>query len=95
MGTAQSRVVGVKRRALVLATVLVVSLGVGVTAFSGTVAAGAPNCADVGYEGSGTSDNPYQVGNVSQLQCIEGQGLNSYYEQIGRASCRERVLRLV
>ena len=80
MGTAQSRVVGVKRRALVLATVLVVSLGVGVTAFSGTVAAGAPNCADVGYEGSGTSDNPYQVGNVSQLQCIENQGLSSYYE---------------
>jgi len=50
--------------------------------FVGTAAAGntAPDCNTVSYTGSGTSSDPYEVGNVDQLQCIENQGLGNHYE---------------
>ena len=35
-------------------------------------AANAPTCSDVHYSGAGNTDDPYEVGNVSQLQCING-----------------------
>jgi PGF-pre-PGF domain-containing protein/PGF-CTERM protein len=39
--------------------------------FAGTTAAAnAPTCGDVNYSGAGTTDDPYEVGNVSQLQCV-------------------------
>jgi hypothetical protein len=39
----------------------------------------APNCGLITYEGQGTEADPYQVGNVSQLQCLEEQGLAAHY----------------
>ena len=39
----------------------------------------APTCSEVEYTGSGTSADPYKIGNISQLQCIESQGLESHY----------------
>ena len=52
--------------------------------FVGTAAAAAgntaPDCSAVSYTGSGTSSDPYEVGNVDQLQCIENQGLGNDYE---------------
>ncbi|TSD13503.1 hypothetical protein DP107_11800, partial [Haloglomus irregulare] len=43
----------------------------------------APDCSTVSYSGSGTSSDPYEVGNVDQLQCIENQGLGDHYELTG------------
>jgi len=49
----------------------------------GTVAAqSAPDCSTVTYNGDGTETNPYEVGNVDQLQCIEEQGLDANYVQV-------------
>ncbi|PSP27606.1 hypothetical protein BRC65_04775, partial [Halobacteriales archaeon QH_2_65_14] len=42
----------------------------------------APECGNVGYPGSGTSDDPYEIDTVEQLQCIEDQGLDSHYELV-------------
>jgi len=51
------------------------------TAGVGTVAAqSAPDCSTVTYNGAGTEANPYEVGNVDQLQCIEEQNLDASYE---------------
>ncbi|WP_049928195.1 DUF7289 family protein [Halopiger goleimassiliensis] len=41
-----------------------------------------PVCREVSYDGSGTSSDPYQVGNVDQLQCINDQGLDAHYELV-------------
>ena len=73
----------------VLITVFVVSLvGVGV----GSVAAqSAPTCSAVNYDGEGNSTNPYEVGDVDQLQCIgedhadadnQSDALSSDYELV-------------
>jgi PGF-CTERM protein len=47
---------------------------VGLAVAGGTAAAqnadSAPDCNNIGFDGSGTSDDPYQVTNVSQLQCV-------------------------
>lgn len=57
---------------------VVLALGV----MSGTAAAqSAPDCSAVTYDGSGMSDDPYEVSNVDELQCIEEQGLNAHYVQ--------------
>ncbi|PSP94720.1 hypothetical protein BRC84_04030 [Halobacteriales archaeon QS_1_68_44] len=69
---------------LVLAGVLLL---VGLAVAGGTAAAqdadSAPDCNNVGFDGSGTSDSPYQVTNVSQLQCVgnssSGVGLDDSY----------------
>mgnify|MGYP000557275952 CR=1 FL=1 len=61
-----------------LAVYLVALLGMALLAtgsgFVGTAAAAAnaPTCDGVTYSGAGTSDDPYEVGNVEQLQCING-----------------------
>lgn len=71
-------------RAVVLATLVACSLVGGVTVVSGTTAAAgntAPDCSSVSYSGGGTSGNPYQVGTVAQLQCVENQGLDADYVQ--------------
>ena len=56
---------------LVLAGALLL---VGLAVAGGTAAAqnadSAPDCNNIGFDGSGTSDDPYQVTNVSQLQCV-------------------------
>ena len=56
---------------LVLAGALLL---VGLAVAGGTAAAqnadSAPDCNNIGFDGSGTSDSPYQVTNVSQLQCV-------------------------
>jgi len=36
----------------------------------------------VTYNGDGTETNPYEVGNVDQLQCIEEQDLGANYTQV-------------
>jgi len=51
-------------------------------ALTGTAAADAPDCSTVTYNGDGTTSNPYEVGNVDQLQCIEEQGLDANYEVV-------------
>jgi len=54
-----------------------------VAAGTGTVAAqSAPDCSIVTYDGSGTDADPYEVGNVDQLQCINEQGLSENYTQV-------------
>jgi len=40
------------------------------------------DCSNVSYNGDGTEANPYEVGNVDQLQCIEEQGLSANYVQV-------------
>ncbi|MFC7314168.1 PKD domain-containing protein [Salinirubellus salinus] len=52
---------------------MIASLCVGFTAFSGTAVADAPDCSSVSYSGSGTVADPYQVGSLDQLQCINEQ----------------------
>ena len=39
----------------------------------------APNCADITYQGSGSNADPYQITNISQLQCVKNQGLRQNY----------------
>jgi PGF-CTERM protein len=52
-------------------------------AATGTAAAqSAPDCSTVTYDGDGTETNPYEVGNVDQLQCINEQDLGADYRQI-------------
>ncbi|MDZ7688030.1 MAG: GLUG motif-containing protein [Halobacteriales archaeon] len=56
----------------------------------GTVAAqSAPDCSAVSYNGAGTEANPYEVGNVDQLQCIEEQGLDANYEVVSDIDASE------
>ena len=69
------------RRVAVGASVLVLLVLMTVTAM-GTAAADAPDCSAVTYNGDGTEANPYEVGNVDQLQCIEEQNLDANYVQV-------------
>lgn len=62
---------------------LLVAVGVAwLVGFGGFVGATAPNCSTVTYDGEGTEVNPYEVGNVDQLQCIRKQGLDANYAQV-------------
>jgi hypothetical protein len=64
---------------LISVLLLVVTLSAGV----GTVGAqSAPDCSTVSYNGEGTESNPYEVGNVDQLQCIKEQGLDASYKVV-------------
>jgi len=57
---------------------------------TGTVAAqSAPDCSTVTYNGDGTESNPYEVGDVNQLQCINDQGLDASYEAISDIDASE------
>jgi len=49
------------------------------TSSDGTSSSTAPICSEVAYEGDGTESTPYEITNVSQLQCIESQGLDAHY----------------
>jgi len=60
-----------------LVAVLFASVAVGIVA-----AQSAPDCSTVSYNGDGTEANPYEVGNVDQLQCINDQGLSANYTQV-------------
>jgi len=60
----------------------VVVLAVALGPATGTAAADAPDCSAVSYNGDGTTSNPFEVGNVDQLQCIESQGLDASYEVV-------------
>jgi len=62
---------------------IVVVFAVGLGQAVGTGAAQtAPDCSNVNYNGDGTAGNPYEVGNVNQLQCIENQDLDASYEVV-------------
>ncbi len=64
------------RNIATLAQALVVIFAVMVTSmgFVGVATAGnAPNCSTISFDGDGSGSNPYQVGDVHQLQCV-GQG---------------------
>lgn len=74
-----SRVCRVLAVALVLAGVLVGIMGMGTAAAQTT---SAPDCSNIGYNGDGSSSNPFEVTNVSQLQCIENQDLSANYVQV-------------
>jgi hypothetical protein len=57
---------------------------------TGSVAAqSAPNCSNVNYDGTGSDANPYEVGNVDQLQCIEEKGLSADYIQVSDIDASE------
>jgi len=57
---------------------------------TGTVSAqSAPDCLNVSYNGSGTTSNPYEVGNVDELQCIESQGLEASYKVVSDIDASE------
>jgi hypothetical protein len=49
----------------------------------------APDCSTVSYNGDGSEANPYEVGNVDQLQCIEEQGLDANYEVVSDIDASE------
>jgi hypothetical protein len=68
----------VQRVVLIVAVLGVLFFSVGV----GSVAADAPDCSNVNYNGDGTEPNPYEVSNVDQLQCIEEQDLDANYVQV-------------
>jgi hypothetical protein len=59
--------------------VLIVALS---TATGIAASQSAPDCSTVSYNGDGTTSNPYEVGNVDQLQCIEEQDLGANYVQV-------------
>ena len=62
--------------------VLLLSIFINVC-LAGTVAGqSAPDCSQVSYNGDGTESNPYEIGDVDQLQCINNQGLEASYELI-------------
>ncbi|AKU09376.1 PGF-pre-PGF domain-containing protein [Haloferax gibbonsii] len=77
MGTTGSR------RVLVVITLLVVSLGVGVTVFSGAVAADMPDasqCSAISWTNQTISGQTYyEVDSLDKLQCIEDRGLENNY----------------
>jgi len=62
---------GVLLTSILFAVVLLVS--------TTAVAQSAPNCSSVNYDGLGTTNDPYRVSDVDELQCIENQGLNDSY----------------
>jgi hypothetical protein len=43
----------------------------------------------VSYNGDGTEQNPYEVGNVDQLQCINNQSLTANYTQVSDIDASE------
>jgi hypothetical protein len=49
----------------------------------------APDCPQVSYNGDGTESNPYEVSNVSQLQCIQSQDLDKSYEVVSDIDASE------
>jgi hypothetical protein len=68
-------------RCVLFVSVLVVT--VALWAATGTAAAqSAPDCSTVSYDGDGTEANPYEVGNVDQLQCINEQDPGADYRQV-------------
>ena len=65
---------------LVLAGVL---FGTAVITGTATAQATAPDCSEVVYDvGDGSPTNPYEVGNVEQLQCIKDNDLSASYELV-------------
>ena len=46
-------------------------------------------CLTVSYDGAGTAENPYEVSNVEQLQCIEEQSLYANYVQVSDIDASE------
>jgi hypothetical protein len=51
----------------------------------------APDCSTVSYSGDGTETNPYEVGNVDQLQCINETDLTANYIQTSDIDASETV----
>jgi hypothetical protein len=72
---------------LVLAGVL---FGTAVMTGTATAQATAPDCSEVTYDvGDGSSADPYEVGNVEQLQCIEDKDLGASYELVSDIDASE------
>jgi PKD repeat protein len=75
-------------RGVVFVLVLVVIMTL--LAATGTAAAqSAPDCSTISYNGDGTETNPYEIGSVEQLQCIEEQGLDANYVQVSDIDASE------
>jgi len=65
---------------LIVLILLSFSIGtVGATTVGGDTA---PDCSTVTYTGNGTEQNPYEVSNIDELQCIENQGVGANYTQV-------------
>jgi len=74
------------KRKLLVGVLVVLLLTAGVVWFVGTDEF---SCLTVTYEGNGTEANPYKVGNVHQLQCIEEQDLDANYVQVSDIDASE------
>ncbi|MDZ7688978.1 MAG: hypothetical protein U5J64_09720 [Halobacteriales archaeon] len=74
------------KQKLFVGVFVVVLLAVGVGWFVGT---DEPFCSTVTYDGEGTEENPYEVGDVRQLQCIEEQSLYANYVQVSDIDASE------
>jgi len=48
-----------------------------------------PVCSEVKYDGEGTERNPYEVGNVEQLQCVTNQGSSANYTLVSDIDASE------
>ena len=78
------------RGSVFFASILV--LIVALSAAAGTAAAqSAPDCSTVSYDGDGSEANPYEVGNVDQLQCIEEHDLGANYVQVSDIDASETM----
>lgn len=68
-------------RGILFASVLVAMLAL--YAAAGTAAAqSAPDCSEVEYTGDGTSGDPHEISNLSELQCIEEHDLGATYRLV-------------
>jgi len=56
------------------------------------VAQSAPDCPSVTYNGSGTVSDPYEAGEVDELQCIEEESLDANYTQVSDIDVSETSL---
>lgn len=57
-------------RYLISCLILVVIAGVALTAGAGSAAAEIPDCTEVQYQGDGSSQDPWEVDSLDQLQCM-------------------------
>jgi len=83
---------------IIISVLVVVLFGIGLAGMGTATAQSAPNCLAVTYDGDGTEDEPFEVGNLDQLQCIgenhgsvptEGLALESSYVLVGDIDASE------
>jgi hypothetical protein len=77
------------KQKILVGVFVILPLTAGVVWFAGTPSPDAPDCSRVSYDGEGTEVNPYEVLNVSQLQCVNEQSLDANYAQVSDIDASE------